>query len=134
MAPTKDSLHSADSSATDGKILVSSAITNIIQDPQVSTSSSSQSASKSRNILWLRRFTFVAFVLVSLWAGMVLLIAPWTAMWSNNGFLLSNLVLRGILLHNFVRGAISGLGLVNLWMGVWEGVHYHERPADAHNR
>jgi hypothetical protein len=27
-----------------------------------------------------------------------------------------------------VRGAISGIGLVDIWLGVLEAIHYHDRP------
>lgn len=76
--------------------------------------------------VWTRRILMVAFVLACLWLGMVLLIVPWTRVWTDNPLLLRNLTLRSIALNDFVRGAISGLGLVNLWMGIWEGVHYRE--------
>jgi hypothetical protein len=53
---------------------------------------------------------------------------PWTRVWANNGFLLRHLALRAWAMRGFIRGVISGLGLVNLWLGIWEGVHYQEKP------
>lgn len=78
--------------------------------------------------LWARRAGLVLYILICLEVGMLLLVVPWTHVWSNNGFLLRHLVLRAWAMHGFVRGAISGLGLINLWLGIWEGVHYQERP------
>jgi hypothetical protein len=31
-------------------------------------------------------------------------------------------------MQNFVRGLVSGLGLVDIWMGVAEAVRYREAP------
>ena len=31
-------------------------------------------------------------------------------------------------MHGFVRGVVSGLGLVDIWMGVVEAVTYRETP------
>ena len=76
--------------------------------------------------VWTRRILLVAFVLLCLWIGMMLLVVPWTRLWTDNPLLIRNLTLRSLALNDFVRGAISGLGLVNLWMGIWEGVHYRE--------
>ncbi len=37
-------------------------------------------------------------------------------------------MIKDFLNHNFVRGLVSGLGLVDLWMGVVEAVTYRESP------
>ena len=81
----------------------------------------------SRRALWARRLWLVVYVAISLWAGMLLVIVPWTRAWTDNGYLLRWLPLRAIILHGFVRGCVSGLGFINLWLGIWEGVHYRER-------
>jgi hypothetical protein len=83
-------------------------------------------APRPRLGVWMRRILLVVFVLLCIEVGMVLLIVPWTRVWTDNPLLIRNLTLRALALNLFVRGAISGLGLVNLWMGIWEGVHYRE--------
>jgi hypothetical protein len=35
-------------------------------------------------------------------------------------------VAQAVVNHGFVRGALTGLGLINIWIGVWDAVHYHE--------
>lgn len=104
-----------------------SSIPHITENPKRTEAASASAASSSRPRLWARRVLMIIFVLVVLQVGMILLIAPWTSIWTNNEFLLQHLSVRGFALHGFVRGAISGLGLVNLWMGIWEGVHYREK-------
>jgi hypothetical protein len=59
-------------------------------------------------------------VLLLLWLelGLVLILAPWSSVWEANFFLYQYPDL-GILLKNpFLRGAISGLGLVNVFLSV----------------
>jgi hypothetical protein len=53
-------------------------------------------------------------ILSSLLVGVVLVFAPWTPLWDSNWLLQLWPGLRGLLLNAFTRGAVSGLGLVNL--------------------
>jgi hypothetical protein len=50
----------------------------------------------------------------SLLVGIVLTVAPWTSVWEANWLLQPWAGLRGLLTSGFARGAVSGLGLVNL--------------------
>lgn len=53
-------------------------------------------------------------ILSSLLVGLVLLVAPWTAVWDSNWLLQPHPVVRELLLNPFTRGAVSGLGLINI--------------------
>jgi len=44
-------------------------------------------------------------------------VLPWSAFWERNYFADVWPPLRGFLMNNFVRGAVTGLGLVNLFAG-----------------
>jgi hypothetical protein len=57
-------------------------------------------------------------ILSSLLVGLVLLVAPWTSLWESNWLLQPYPALRGALLNAFARGAVSGLGLVNVLLAV----------------
>lgn len=57
---------------------------------------------------------YVAFFLE---VGLLLTILPWSAFWDRNYFAGTWPVVRLVVTNNFVRGAISGLGLVNLIAG-----------------
>jgi len=76
--------------------------------------------------LWMHRIWLAVFVLFSLEVGIILTLLPWTRIWTENSLLLGYPQLREFLTHNFVRGLISGLGLVDIWMGVAEAVRYRE--------
>ena len=58
-------------------------------------------------------------VVISLELGLLLLVLPWTAVWNNNYFVQHSVAWHW-LLSPYLRGAISGLGLMNLWLGTGE--------------
>jgi hypothetical protein len=76
--------------------------------------------------LWLHRTSIFLFVLISAVAGVLLVILPWTPEWTDNYLLLSYPWLRTFVTTGFVRGLCSGLGLLDIWIGFWEALHYHE--------
>lgn len=53
-------------------------------------------------------------------AGLLLILIPWSAFWDRNYFVEAVPVVGTVLTNNFVRGAISGLGLVNLLAALGE--------------
>jgi hypothetical protein len=53
-------------------------------------------------------------------AGLVLLIVPWSVYWERNYFVQALPLLAAFITNDFVRGAVSGLGLVNLLAGFVE--------------
>ncbi len=58
--------------------------------------------------------TALLSVVSSLLVGLVLAVAPWTSLWESNWLLQPWPAARSLLLSGFVRGAVTGLGLVNL--------------------
>ena len=62
----------------------------------------------------LRRLLFVAYFLE---VGLLLVLVPWSGFWDRNYFAVTFPAFREILDNNYVRGGVSGLGIVNLLMG-----------------
>jgi hypothetical protein len=52
--------------------------------------------------------------------GIVLMVMPWKPYWEDNYFLISQPSLLAIAANPFVRGAVSGLGVVNVCAGLAE--------------
>ncbi|MGD0568343.1 MAG: hypothetical protein ABSA78_08050 [Candidatus Sulfotelmatobacter sp.] len=75
---------------------------------------------------WLHRSSVFLFVLISAVAGVLLVILPWTDEWTDNYLLLWFPWLRTLVSTGFFRGLCSGLGLLDIWIGFWEALHYHE--------
>ena len=59
-------------------------------------------------------------IVSSLLVGIVLIVAPWTVLWDANDLLQPLPLLRSILLSPFARGAVSGLGVVNILLAIDE--------------
>jgi len=57
-------------------------------------------------------------ILSSLLVGLALVFAPWTPLWDSNWLLQLWPAARDLLLNAFTRGAVTGLGLVNLLLAL----------------
>ena len=76
--------------------------------------------------LWLHRITVLMFVFVCAVVGVLLVILPWRPEWTDNHLLMASPGLRAFVANGFVRGICSGLGVLDIWIGFSEAVHYHE--------
>jgi hypothetical protein len=76
--------------------------------------------------LWLHRLTVLLFVFVCAVVGVLLVILPWRPEWTDNRILLAYPALRAFITRGFVRGLCSGLGVLDIWIGFWEAIRYHE--------
>ena len=47
----------------------------------------------------------------------MLVVLPWSEFWENNYFAVAWPLVHSIVTNNFVRGGVSGLGVVNLIVG-----------------
>jgi len=65
--------------------------------------------------------------------GLTLVWLPWSGAWFETGLVDRWPGLAHFLHLGFMRGAVSGLGLIDIWLGVLEIVYYHDRrpPATA---
>ena len=69
-------------------------------------------------------------IALSIEVGLVLIIIPWSAFWDRTYFATVIPPLQDIITNNFVRGAVSGVGLLNLMAGLIELVSmFTGRPA-----
>jgi len=93
------------------------------------------------------RLSVIFYIILCLEIGIVLTVLPWVPYnwlglglgdWSNNYFLLAASHKTGYGLQRFVssgwvRGGVSGLGILNIAMGVWEIISFRKtvRALDA---
>src|SRR5512143_2248210 len=80
----------------------------------------------TRTTIWLHRLSLVIFVIFCIELGMLLTVLPWTKIWTDNSLIAAHPTWRSVAQDNFVRGVITGLGLVDVWIGIWEAVHYRD--------
>ena len=81
----------------------------------------------SRGEIWRHRIWIAITVIFFIELGMILVVIPWTFLWNDNKLLILHPAWRAIVMHGFTRGVVTGLGLVNVWIGIWEAVHYTEK-------
>ena len=64
----------------------------------------------------------MALLIAALFAevGLVLVVMPWSPLWDRNYFLEAIPQLRALVTSNYFRGAMSGLGLINIAASVGE--------------
>jgi hypothetical protein len=65
----------------------------------------------------MMRLVYTVFFLE---AGFVLIVIPWLAFWDRNYFAELLPTVQAVITNNFFRGAISGLGVVNVVVGLGE--------------
>jgi hypothetical protein len=68
----------------------------------------------------VNRFLTAAFILFCFEIGLFLIFVPWSVLWEDNFLLAYAPGLRGVVLNNFFRGAVSGLGVIDLLIGISE--------------
>ncbi len=84
------------------------------------------------------RLSVIFYIILCLEIGLVLTVLPWVphgwlglSDWSNNYFLLLAAHQAGYGVQRFVasgwvRGAVSGIGILNLGMGIWELINFRQ--------
>jgi hypothetical protein len=65
----------------------------------------------------LSRIIFLAYFVE---VGLLLLVVPWSPFWDRNYFVQLWPALEALVRSNLVRGAVSGLGLINLGAAITE--------------
>jgi hypothetical protein len=77
--------------------------------------------------------TRLVLVVFFLEVGLVLTLAPWSAYWDRNYFAETMPVVHALITNNYVRGAVTGLGLVNICAAVADlvGMVMNRKSASA---
>ena len=91
-----------------------------------------RNASSAPAPVWVQRISLFILVLFCIYLGIIVTILPWWKdVWDKNMFLTSHQQLWAILRLGPVRGIISGLGLLDIWIGISEAIHYREQSTPA---
>lgn len=85
------------------------------------------------------KLSVIFYIILCLEIGLVLTVAPWWPQgmwrfgdWGNNYFLLYAAQktgiqgLQAVVASGWVRGAVSGIGLLNLGIAIWEIFHFNQ--------
>jgi hypothetical protein len=79
--------------------------------------------SKSPSLLV--KYTLVVYVIFCFYVGTALVAMPWISwIWENNYFLFRFPYAKALVLSPFFRGAVSGLGILTILIGIEEILAY----------
>jgi hypothetical protein len=103
---------------------------NLMQSPSSSPATpitsppdQNQGEAPERIPYWLQQAERFLRVIVRLYLGLLVCCAPWyPAAWDNNPLFASSPWLVAFISHGAVRGVVSGLGLLNLWIAIREAL------------
>lgn len=95
----------------------------------------SSAACKRYTLGMVERLTVVFFIILCLLLGCYLILAPWDALfgpWGENAFLVfltdkaGTPMIRQTVASTWFRGAVTGLGVLNILIAAWEVVHFKQ--------
>lgn len=67
---------------------------------------------------WLMGLELILFVVLRVYVGVLVFLLPWRSVWTTNGWIIHWPVAANFIAQGWVRGLVSGLGLLNIWIGV----------------
>jgi hypothetical protein len=77
--------------------------------------------------VWLQRLSLAVLVLFCFYIGALLAVLPWSPRyWDQNGWLLAHPAVAAVLHQGWVRGLVTGFGLIDIWIGISELLHYRD--------
>jgi hypothetical protein len=79
---------------------------------------------------WIHKLGIFLFIIVCFEVGAFLTVFPWTPQWDSNS--VANLFpwLRDLWISSYFRGALSGLGLLNIYISLGEVSRLRRPPVD----
>jgi hypothetical protein len=82
------------------------------------------SAEPQRIPHWLQQAERFLRVIVRIYIGLVVCLVPWfPPLWDANPLFSGSPTLENLVTNGAVRGVVSGLGLLNLWLALREILH-----------
>ena len=82
----------------------------------------------------MSRVLSVLLILVCFEMGILLFVFPWLSLWTKNFFVSHYPWVSMIARNYFVRGAISGIGLADIWLAVYELWRLRRGPRPVQSR
>lgn len=98
------------------------------QQPLFKESRTTPAAAGQEAPAWLQRMSLIILVLFCFYIGVIVVVLPWTPkLWDHNGWLVAHPALHTFVQQGWFRGVLSGLGLIDIWIGISEAMHYREQ-------
>ena len=79
-----------------------------------------------RDIQPVTRLLKIIYILYSIEAGIFLLWLPWMSFWETNYLTYQYPQILPVIANPFFKGAVLGLGIINLMIGIYEIVYFRK--------
>ena len=80
--------------------------------------------------VWLQRMSLVVLVVFCFYIGGLLVLLPWNLhWWAENGWFMAHPAVDALAQRGWFRGLVSGVGLIDIWIGISEMIHYRDYRA-----
>lgn len=77
---------------------------------------------------WLQRLSLALLALFCVYIGLIVVVLPWKQdLWIHNTWLVAHPAIHGFVQQGWFRGVVTGLGLIDIWIGISEVMHYLEQ-------
>lgn len=76
----------------------------------------------------MRQALTIFYIMLCFTMGVLLLFSPWLSLWTDNFFAHHYAWVREFAHSDYLRGAVSGLGLADVGLGAYETGLYRRRP------
>lgn len=100
------------------------------RQPSLESAPSAEQPPEPPKISWYHRLAALLFIIVCFEVGVFLVVFPWMDYWGNNRIADLAPWLRQIWESNYFRGALSGVGLLNIYISMAEVVRLRRPAAD----
>jgi hypothetical protein len=76
---------------------------------------------------WLERVELFLRVMLRMYIGLAICYAPWSdAFWDKNPIIQAYPAISAFAAHGWVRGIVTGLGLLNLWIAFQDAIRHRD--------
>jgi len=89
-----------------------------------------EASTEPAHVSWAYRIWKIIFILFCFELGVFLLVFPWLDYWDNNSIATLAPWMGNVWDNPYFRGALSGLGVVNIYISLAEILRLRRAPAD----
>lgn len=82
----------------------------------------------------MNRLLTILYIVFCFEIGVLLFVFPWISLWTKNYFVGHYPWFASIARNYFLRGAISGLGLADIWLALFEAWRFRRGSHTANSR
>ncbi len=82
----------------------------------------------------MSRLLTIVYILLCFEMGVFLFVLPWVSLWSKNFFVGQYPWISAIAMNYFVRGAVSGVGLADVGLAIYEFWRLRRQLGLVHSR